>query len=453
MYNPDLPVFETKQNLNIKLAYGIEEVPKPFWKVIYFAFQITLVDFTPFIWAGMFVSLAGLDSGTVLPLMISACFFCMGFSTLIQTIIGNKLPIVQGPSASLTSAMGPVAATYGLAATWGAVLVGGVIEALLGATKVMSKLRKLLTPTVIGTVVTAVGFVAARLAIQWTFSVQQPKNLALALVAFILALILKFKGKGIISQGFILVTVLIVGIGGGSLLGIYDWGAVVKAPWFALPKLFPLAELQNGKLIEFVPAAIIGCFAGYIGSMFESVGDYAATCAACDETYKVKHIDKGIMAEGIGCAITSVFGGMPCTSYTQNIGIISATGVCSRKVTQAAAILFFLYALCPKMAYMLSCIPKSVIGAVFLITAATIMFSGIDTITSDKPTLKNRIIAGTTLAVSVMLPYHCASTFAAWAKGLPSFVNMVITSTVFLAVIVGIFTHILLNMVLKTKDD
>ena len=71
-----------------------------------------------------------------------------------------------------------------------------------------------------------------------------------------------------------------------------------------------------------------------MGAIFESVGDYAATCAACDEVYRVKHIDKGIMASGLGCMITALFGGLPCTSYTQNIGIVAATGVASRRVTQ-----------------------------------------------------------------------------------------------------------------------
>ena len=116
--------FDQKIESNIEITYGIEDIPKPWWKSLYFAVQITLVDFTPFVWGGMFVSLAGLDAATVLPTMISACFLVMGICTLIQTTIGNRLPIVQGPSASLASSMGSVAATYGLPAVWGSVIVG-----------------------------------------------------------------------------------------------------------------------------------------------------------------------------------------------------------------------------------------------------------------------------------------------------------------------------------------
>lgn len=51
MYNPEQPVFEEQPESNIEIAYGIEDVPKPWWKAVLFALQITLVDFTPFMWA------------------------------------------------------------------------------------------------------------------------------------------------------------------------------------------------------------------------------------------------------------------------------------------------------------------------------------------------------------------------------------------------------------------
>ena len=174
----------------------------------------------------------------------------MGICTLIQTTIGNRLPIVQGPSASLASSMGSVAATYGLPAVWGSVIVGGALETLLGGARIMSKIRKFLPPVVVGSVVAAIGYVAARIAVQWTFSSQDAKSLIMAAVAFLLALVLKFRGgKGLLSQGFILITVIIVGVVGASALGVFNWEAVHNAPWFALPKLFPYTGLEGQPLL------------------------------------------------------------------------------------------------------------------------------------------------------------------------------------------------------------
>lgn len=165
--------------------------------------------------------------------------------------------------------------------------------------------------------------------------------------------------------------------------------------------------------------------------------------------HMAKHIDKGIMASGLGCMITALFGGLPCTSYTQNIGIVAATGVASRRVTQFAGGLFQLYGFCPKMAYILAGIPKPVIGAVFLISAASIMFSGIDSIVSSPRTLRNTLVAGITLTLAVMLPYQCTSTYKEWADGLSPFLNMLCTSPVFIAVLCGVGLNVLLNIVLK----
>lgn len=454
MYQPEQPIFDEQPSSNVEIIYNIEDVPKPWWKSIIFALQITLVDFTPFMWAAGFASLAGITEPSFVPTMLCACFFCMGICTFLQTTIGNRLPIVQGSSSALMSSMGNIAAVYGLPAVWGASLVGGAIQALLGATRAISRIRHLLPPVVVGSVVTSIGFVAARIAVQWIFSNTEPIYMVLALIAFIMALVLKFKTKGIISQGFILVTVVIVGVIVSSFLGIFDWEAVYQAPWIEIPRLFPFTDLegQSGETITFIAAAIIGGFSGYIGAIFESVGDYAATCAACNEVYRVKHIDRGIMASGLGCMITALFGGLPCTSYTQNIGIVAATGVASRRVTQVAGVMFLFYGLCPKLAYVLAGIPKPIIGAVFLISAASIMFSGIDSIVSSPRTLKNTFIAGITLSMAVMLPYHCSSTYADWANSLSPFMNMLCTSPVFIAVICGVTLNILLNIVLKEKE-
>ena len=182
MYDPEQPIYDEEVKSSIKVHIGVDEHPDSWWKTIYYALQITLVDFTPFIWAGLLVSLAGLPLST-LPVLIAASFISMGIGTLIQTTIGNRLPIVQGPSASLASSMGSVAAVYGMPAMWGAVIVGGLIEFVIGASRIMSKIRKFMPPVVIGSVVASIGFVAAGIAINWTFSDPSPTMLGLALIA------------------------------------------------------------------------------------------------------------------------------------------------------------------------------------------------------------------------------------------------------------------------------
>ena len=86
-----------------------------------------------------------------------------------------------------------------------------------------------------------------------------------------------------------------------------QWSLVAEKAWFEFPKLFPYGGPGFGW--KFGVAAILGILAGYLGSMVESLGDYAATCAVSGEIYIVKHMNKGIFAEGLGSVVASMFGG------------------------------------------------------------------------------------------------------------------------------------------------
>lgn len=453
MYNPEQPIFDVQPASTIKPIIGIDEKPKTWFETIFYAWQVTLVDFTPFIWAGMFVSLAGLPD-SVIPVMIRTCFIAMGIGTLIQVTFGNRLPIVQGPSASVLTSMGGVTAVYGFPAMWGAVIVGGVVEALIGASRMLGALRRFIPPVVAGSVVVSIGLVAARIAITWIFSVQQPIYFILSAVAFLFAIYLKFKGKGLFSQGFILISVLLIGVILASFFGIYDWSRVAQAPWFAIPTIFPFRGFggESGPPVVFVLAAIVGGFTGYIGSMFESIGDYAATCAVCDEVYRVKHVNRGITAEGAGCVVSGLLGALPVTSYTQNIGILAATGIASLHVIRVAAVMFLLYGLSPKLAMMLACIPRPIVGSVFLISASLIMFSGVDVIISEARNLRNNLIAGTTIGLGAMLPYYASTMGSKWVSTLHPFMKMLFGNNIFIAVISGVTLNIILNMFLKEGE-
>lgn len=451
-YNPEQPVFEQQVNSSIKPILGIDDRPKSWLETLFYAWQVTLVDFTPFIWAGAFVSIAGLPD-SIIPIMISTCFLAMGVGTLIQTTFGNRLPIVQGPSASVLTAMGGVTSVYGFTAMWGAVLVGGLLEMLIGISRLLGSIRKYIPPVVTGSVVTTIGFVAARISVLWIFGSGKPLHLLLALTAFLVALILKFKFKGVLSRGFVLISTLLVGVVLASILGEYDWSKVAAAPWFAMPKLFPFRGFDGiDKPFVLIAAAVLGGFTGYIGSMFESLGDYAATCAVSGETYRVKHINRGIAAEGAGCMVSGLLGALPVTSYTQNIGIIAATGIASRFITQVAAVMFLLYGLSPKLAMMLACIPRSAIGGVFAISASLIMFSGIDVIISEKRDFANNLIAGTTLGAAIMVPLFASTAGAKWVSTLSSFMRMYMTNNVFIAVTVGIAMNLLVKYVFKADE-
>lgn len=431
--------------------YKIDERPQRAWECILYGWQHTLVDISPFILPLAVAAAIGMSAGEKAQ-FINFGLFAMGFATIIQTTIGNRLPIIQGPSATLTATLAPIASQLGPAAMWGGIFVGGLIEMLIGLSKVLKYLRKLFPPAVSGVVITCIGLSLGQLAIRLSVGDARPANFLFAggVIAMIFILQLRCRKylNGIISRGAIFISIWFIGIGIASIFGEVNWSLVAEKPWFALPELFPYGGPGFGW--EFIAAAILATFAGYLGSMVESLGDYAATCAVAGETYQVKHMNRGIFAEGLGAIVGAALGGVPCTSYTQNIGIIAATGVASRFIVQIAAVILILYGLCPKFGALLVAMPRSVLGGVFTIICGMIVVSGIRLMSVAKNTNANTLLIGTTLICAISIPIYVKYSLGeVWLSQLPLAVNLLLTNTVVLGVLISVTLNIVLNIGLK----
>lgn len=104
-------------------------------------------------------SVCGLDQAITAKLIQNAMIVA-GLGTLIQLCpvwkLGSKLPVVMGISFTFLNSAIFVGTTYGYATIIGCVLIGGIIEGILG---LFAKYWiKLISPIVAATVVTAIGF-------------------------------------------------------------------------------------------------------------------------------------------------------------------------------------------------------------------------------------------------------------------------------------------------------
>ena len=83
----------------------------------------------------------------------------------------------------------------------------------------------------------------------------------------------------------------------------------------------------------------------------ETVGDISGiTMGGANREPTDKELKGGIMADGLGSAVVALFGGLPNTSYSQNVGLVSYTKVMSRHVVTIGAIFLILAGLIPKLA-------------------------------------------------------------------------------------------------------
>ncbi|HVS03262.1 MAG TPA: solute carrier family 23 protein [Thermoanaerobaculia bacterium] len=430
--------------------YAIDDVP-PLAETALYAWQHTLVDVSPFVLPLVVARAIGYDDAAAAA-MVSACLALMGLFTFVNATWGHRLPSVMGPSATMTAAMASVGSVFGAPAMWGAAAVGGLVEAAVGASGALGALRRFLPPHVCGLVVLTIGLTLGRVAAGWVFADPRPEmlGLGLATAASIVALTVaggRF-GLGVLARGAIVVSLLLWGVVAAVGLGLADFTPLAAAPWLALPRLMPFGGPGLGWALT--AGALFGILAGYVGSIAESIGDYAGTCAVSRVTYTVRHMRRGITVEGLASAVAPLFGAIPLTTYSQNTGVIATTRVASRRVVQVAAGILLLYGLCPKVAALLLVLPRPVVGVVFMVVCGMIAVAGVRLLACGVKDEAWLLTTALTLAVALTVPV-VAPAQGEWFAGLHPFARLFLGNAVVLATVLAVGLNALLRTTLAPR--
>ncbi|MBR9650169.1 uracil-xanthine permease family protein [Thalassovita aquimarina] len=342
--------------------------------------------------------------------MIQMSMLFAGIATLFQTIgigpVGARLPIVQGTSFAFLPVMIPAVAgqgTAGLAGLMTGVVIGGVFHFLLGT--VIGKLRFALPPLVTGLIVLMIGLSLVKVGIQYAAGgvplIGKPEfgSLAMwtpALVVILVTLGFKFFTKGLSSVAAVLIG-LIAGYVVALLMGQVNFGNVGRAAMFAPPMPFKWG-------VEFNSAIIIGmCFMAVI-SAIETVGDVSGICkGGADREATDTEISGATFADGLGTAIAGIFGGLPNTSFSQNVGLISITGVMSRHVVTIGALFLIVCGLIPKFGAIVSTVPINVLGGGVIVMFGMVTAAGVNMLSEVNWNRRNMVIFAVSLSLGLGL--------------------------------------------------
>ncbi len=342
--------------------------------------------------------------------MIQMSMFFAGIATLLQTItfgpVGAKLPIVQGTSFAFIPIMIPLVAGKGvdaMAAVMGGILVGGLFHAALGT--VIGRIRFALPPLVTGLVVLMIGLALVRVGIQYaaggvplmgTDAFGNLQSWSVALVVIFVTLGLKFYARGMASVSAVLLG-LLVGYGVAFALGMVSFDSVGRASVFALPN-----PLHFG--LEFTAAAIISFCAMAFVSAVETVGDVSGiTKGGAGREATEREIEGATYADGLGTAVSGLFGALPNTSFSQNVGLIAMTGVMSRHVVTIGAIFLILAGLFPKVGAVISTVPIEVLGGGVIVMFGMVAAAGVSMLADVLWNRRNMVIFAIALSVGLGL--------------------------------------------------
>lgn len=344
---------------------------------------------------------AGMDEAHTASL-IQAAMLMAGIGTLIQLFplwrIGSGLPIVTGISFTYVAVLTGVVSTYGYGAAVGAIIVGGVLEGLLGLGA--KYWRRFISPIVSAVVVTSIGF--SLLSVGATSfgggsgaaDFASPQNLFLGTVSLLACLVFQVAVKGKTKQLSVLFG-LVIGYILALFMGAVDLTAFQDLKPFSAPAFMPFVP-------EFNLGAIISVALIFLVSAVEAMGDTSAICeSAFNRPMKERELSGSIACDGFVSTLSGLFGCMPLTSFAQNIGLVVMTRVVNRKAIATGAVIMMAAAFLPVISAVFSSLPEAVLGGCTIMMFGNIIVTGFQMIARAGFTQRNILIAALSLAVGI----------------------------------------------------
>ena len=334
--------------------------------------------------------------------LIQTAMIVAGVGSLIQLFpiwrIGSRLPIVMGISFTFVSVLCYIGPAYGYETAIGAIMVGGVVEGILG---LFAKYwRRIISPIVAACVVSAIGFsllsVGASSFGGGTGSEQfgSLTNWVLGGVTLLSCILFNIFAKSYWKQLSVLFG-LIVGYILAAAIGVVDFSSLKDTSVVALPSILPYKPVFNIN-------AIISVTLIFLVSATETIGDTSAlTSTVLGRDVSDKEISGSIACDGFISSLSACFGCLPITSFSQNIGLVAMTKVVNRFTIATGACIMILAGIFPIFGALLATLPEAVLGGCTIMMFGTILVSGLRMIGDCGYTQRNITIAALSLSIGL----------------------------------------------------
>lgn len=378
--------------------------------------------------------------------MIQMSMLFAGIATLLQTVglgpVGARLPLVQGTSFAFIPIMIPIVAGKGVAAMAAlttAAMIGGLFHA--GLSRFVGRVRFALPPLITGLVVLMIGLSLMRIGVQYaaggvtaigTPAFGAGSSWLLAGVVVVATLGLKFFARGIWSTASVLLG-LLAGYAVALALGRISFAAVASAPLVMLPGPFHFGfALSASAILGFV-------LTGFVSSI-ESIGDVEAICeGTAGRRATDGELQGAVAADGVGTALAAVFGAMPNTTFSQNVGLIAITGMMSRHVVTLGAVFLVVCGLLPKIGALITTIPIEVLGGGVIVMFGMVASAALAILGGVEWTQRNMLVFGVSLSFALGLQLEPAA-----VAHLPEAARILLTSGVLPAAVIAVALNLLL---------
>ena len=339
-------------------------------------------------------------------LTIPVALVTSGIGTLLYIICTKgKSPVYLGSSFAYIT---PIVAAYtkgGISGFVTGIIGVGLIYILVSfIVKLFGKkwIDKLLPPVVIGPMIMVIGLTLAPSAVTQMGLAKGEfvlKNLAVALVSFLMTAIV-----AVVAKGFFKIIPFLIGIISGYItaviLGMVDFSAVATASFFEIPKILVPFKDYSFSLVGFLTIAPIA-----LVTIAEHIGDHMALSAIIKkDLIKDPGLEKTLLGDGVASVAAGLLGGPANTTYGENTSVVGMTKVASVWVIGLAAIIAICMGFQGKVTTIFNTIPQPVLGGVSLLLYGFIAVNGLKVLVKnqiDFEDVRNVIIASTMLVLGL----------------------------------------------------
>ena len=323
-----------------------------------------------------------------------------GVTTVLQAVrvgrVGSGHVLLMGTSAAFIAVCATAIAEGGPALLATLVTAAALFQFALSAR--LSLLRRVLTPTVCGTVVMLIPVTLMPIMFGLLSDVPEGAAPAAAPLSAAATLVVTVMVT-LRAAGAWRLWAPVLGIGAGcavaSVFGVYDVRSIAEAAWVGLPAAeWPGFHLQFGITFwSLLPAFI---FVTLIGAI-ETIGDSVAIqrvsrrkARAID--YRV--VQGAVAADGVGNLLSGLAATVPNTTYSSSISVTEITGVAARSVGVCTGGLFIVLAFLPKFMAVILAIPGPVVSAYLIVLMATLFVVGMKLVVEDGAGYRKGVVAG-----------------------------------------------------------
>ncbi|BFZ00297.1 hypothetical protein BsWGS_03336 [Bradybaena similaris] len=505
---PDANIVKADKNIQSKdkptkpqLQYGIEEVPAPHLCLLFGLQQLFLsISSTITVPLVVSVNICIGDLYEEKAKLMSTFLFMCGVCTILQCLVGVRLPILQGGCHKFLPAIAALMSletwkcpdmspytnansTLDPGEVWkprireiqGDIMVASLFQIIVGSTGLLGVLLRYIGPITIVPTVSLVGLSLIEVAQKFCETHWGISALTVGLLFFFSLYLANVNvpfpaysrqdGCHVIRYPLFklmpVILAIIISWGLCALLTVFDVAPATirtdaksivleSADWF----FFPYPGQWGVPTVSV--AGVIAMLAVTISSVIESVGVFYACARTCEVPPPPAHaVNRGIAVEGIGSLLSGAVGsGGATTSYSQNVGAIGFTRVASRSAFYVAGGVFLLGGIVGKVGAFLTTVPDPVLGGIVLVSFGMVTSVGLAALTFiDMSSARNMTIIGTSLLVGLMIPRfieHNPSAINTGSTDLDRVIAVLLGTSMFVG---GVMAFLLDNTVPGTIEE